>query len=138
VWIFEQLSGRLLKQGGGLLAIGYSGAGKGKNSPTEENIQNFGPIPEGFYDVQPPINSPIHGPFALPLLPDAGNCMFGRCGFMIHGDSLERPGEASEGCIVIARFAREMLYNGGDHRLQVVRQMLVTTNSMGQREGQEG
>ena len=57
---------------------------------------------------------------------------------MIHGDSLERPGEASEGCIVIARFAREMIYNGGDHRLQVVRQMLVTTNSMGQREGQEG
>lgn len=123
MWIFEQSSGRMLKQGGGLLATGYSGAGAGKNNATEETVQNYGPIPEGFYDVQPPIDSPKHGPFALPLLPDAGNHMYGRSAFLIHGDSIERPGQASEGCIVLPLFARQMIFNGGDHRLQVVKQI---------------
>jgi hypothetical protein len=117
----------MLKQGSGLLASGYSGAGVGKNAPTEENVQNVGPIPEGFYDVQAPFDSPTHGPFALRLLPDAGNAMFGRGGFLIHGDSIERPGQASEGCVILPRFAREIIWNGGDHRLQVVKELLTST-----------
>lgn len=125
-WVYEQLSGRMLKQGGGLLATGYSGAGNGKNNPTEEHVQNVGPLPEGFYDVQAPFDSPKHGPYALPLYPDAGNAMYGRSEFLIHGDSLERPGNASQGCIIMPRFAREMIWNGGDHRLQVVKQISVT------------
>jgi type VI secretion system (T6SS) effector TldE1-like protein len=126
-WIYEQITGRLISPLGGLMASGYSGAGVGKNNPTEENVQDAGPIPVGYYDMESPINSPIHGPFAIPLLPDANNFMFGRFGFLIHGDSLERPGDASEGCIIMPRFAREAIWNSTDHRLQVVRQLPTKT-----------
>lgn len=127
MWVYEQLTGRLISPTGGLMATGYSGAGSGKNNPTEENIRDVGPIPEGFYDIEPPENSPTHGPFALRLMPDVGNSMFGRSEFLIHGDSLESPGNASEGCIVIARFAREAIWNSVDHRLQVVRELPTKT-----------
>ena len=127
MWIYEQLTGRLISPAGGLMATGYSGAGSGKNNPTEENVQNVGPIPEGWYDIEQPEDSPTHGPFALRLLPDVGNNMFGRSEFLIHGDSIERPGQASEGCIIMPRFAREAIWNGGDHRLQVVREISTTT-----------
>jgi hypothetical protein len=122
MWTWSQSEGRMYGPTG-LLAEGYSGAGEGKNSPNEENVQNVGPIPEGFYDIEGPIDSPTHGPYALPLLPDAGNAMFGRSGFLVHGDSVERPGNASEGCIILPREARESIWNSGDHRLQVVRQV---------------
>jgi len=127
MWIYEQITGRLISPTGGLMATGYSGAGKGKNNPTEENVQNVGPIPVGLYDIEPPEDSPIHGPYALRLLPDAGNAMFGRSEFLIHGDSMERPGSASEGCIIMPRFARERIWDSGDHRLQVVREIPIQT-----------
>lgn len=126
-WVYEQLTGRLSLDGGSIIAIGYSGAGAGKNNPTEENMQNVGPIPEGLYDIEEPFDSPTHGPFALRLLPDTGNVMFGRSGFLIHGDSIERPGEASEGCIILPRIARQDIWDSGDHVLQVVREMATRT-----------
>lgn len=125
MWIYEQLTGRMTKQGSGIIATGYSGAGEGRNNPTEENIQNVGPIPEGFYDMQPPEDSDMHGPYVIRLLPDAGNSMYGRSGFLIHGDSKEHPGKASQGCIILPKFAREIMWQGGDHRLQVVKELLT-------------
>jgi hypothetical protein len=127
MWVWEQKTGRMLKNGAIVLATGYSGAAEGKNNPTEENVQNLGPIPEGFYDIEAPEDSPKHGPYALRLLPDAGNAMYGRSEFLIHGDSIERPGAASEGCIIMPHFARQMIWNGGDHRLQVVRELPTQT-----------
>jgi hypothetical protein len=120
LWTWEQSTGKMYGPTG-LLAEGYSGAGEGKNNPTEENVQDVGPIPEGFYDMEPPIDSPKHGPYAIPLLPDADNQMFGRSEFLIHGDSIESPGFASEGCIILPKFARERIWESSDHRLQVVR-----------------
>jgi Protein of unknown function (DUF2778) len=125
-WIYEQKTGRIFGSNG-WLSTGYSGAGQGKNNPNEENVQNVGPIPEGFYDIEAPEDSPTHGPYALRLLPDAGNNMYGRSEFLIHGDSIERPGRASEGCIIIPRSARETIWESGDHRLQVVEERLITT-----------
>jgi Protein of unknown function (DUF2778) len=127
MWLFESSTGRLVKQGTGLLATGYSGAGAGKNCPTEENVQNVGPIPEGFFDMQAPVDSPEHGPYAIFLLPDVENTMFGRSRFWVHGDSEEHPGDASQGCIVMPRFAREAMWQGGDHRLRVVKDLLTKT-----------
>ena len=40
----------------------------------------------------------------MPLIPSPTNEMFGRSEFLIHGDSLEHPGAASEGCIILPRF----------------------------------
>lgn len=127
MWLYEQTSGRMIKKGSGVIATGYSGAGIAKNSPSMENIQNVGPIPEGFYDMEEPVNSPEHGPYSIRLLPDVENVMYGRSHFWIHGDSLERPGKASMGCIILPRFAREIMWQGGDHRLRVVSELLTKT-----------
>jgi hypothetical protein len=123
MWTYVQISGELVAPGGEIVATGYSGFGAGKNNPTDENVQNVGPIPEGFYDAQTPADSPTHGPFAIFLLPDADNQMFGRSEFYMHGDSIEHPGAASLGCIIQPLAAREAFWNSGDHRLQVVKQI---------------
>lgn len=126
MWVYEQLTGRMTKDGGTVLARGYSGAGEGKNNPTEENVREVGPIPEGFYDIEEPIWSDKLGPYVMALFPDAGNHMYGRSAFYIHGDSKENPGHASEGCIILPRFAREVIWQSTDHRLQVVKEIAQT------------
>jgi len=117
---YIQLSGQWLDPTGKLLATGYSGLGLAKNEPSYEMVPDTGPIPQGVYHIEAPINSPTHGPFAMPLEADDGNEMFGRSGFMIHGDSLEHPGAASEGCIILGRPFREAIWASGDHQLQVI------------------
>lgn len=99
---------------------GYSGNGNGKNNPAMQNVENVGPLPQGLYGIESPINSPKHGPTALPLVPDPKNTMFGRSEFLIHGDSVEAPGCASEGCIVMAKIVRELIWQSGDHDLTVL------------------
>lgn len=56
----------------------------------------------------------------LPLTP-IGHNAHGRTGFFIHGDSVARPGTASEGCIVLPHDVRVRLNAGTDKTLQVVR-----------------
>lgn len=119
MWIYEQGTGRISRNNA-MLAIGYSGKGTGQNNPAMQNIPNVGPLPQGMFTIEAPIDSPTHGPFALPLAPDPENEMYGRSEFLIHGDSIQHPGEASEGCIIAQRFARERIWESGDHRLQVV------------------
>jgi hypothetical protein len=50
-----------------------------------------------------------------------GHNAHGRTGFLIHGDSRRNPGNASEGCIILNRSAREAIANSGDATLEVVR-----------------
>lgn len=106
---------------GRVIAHGYAGCGLGKNKPDMQRVRNTGPIPCGWYTVEAPFNSATHGPHAMRLSPDPFNEMFGRSAFMIHGDSISRPGEASEGCIVLARLIRQDIWATPDqHRLLVV------------------
>lgn len=120
MWTYEQKTGRLVNAAGALVATGYSGAPAGKNNPDMQNVQAVGPIPQGEYTVGTPFNAATHGPFAMHLNPYPSNEMFGRSGFLMHGDSLEHPGAASEGCIIMPRAIRETVWNSNDHRLQVV------------------
>jgi hypothetical protein len=46
--------------------------------------------------------------------------MFGRTGFLIHGDSLQHPGRASNGCIILPRPIRDRIAASGDDQLTVV------------------
>lgn len=110
----------------GILATGYSGAMGYKNDPAMQHIENKGPIPCGRYTIGAPRNTTTHGPYVLPLTPDENNVMFGRSEFRIHGDSIERPGFASEGCIILPKFARERIWESGDRDLQVVRELEMT------------
>lgn len=118
-WRYEQVTGRLLRDGF-RMAIGYSGAGEGKNNPAMQDVHNVGPLPRGAYTIGEPSDTKTHGPYVLHLTPDASNEMFGRSGFLIHGDSIVAPGTASEGCIVLGRLVRQTIWDSGDHWLEVV------------------
>lgn len=104
----------------GLHHQAYSGKGEYKNQPSAQHIQNFGPIPCGAYRIGDHVDTVTHGPFVLPLTPDSANVMFGRAGFLIHGDSVVAPGTASEGCIIVDRVTRGKIAASGDRELQVL------------------
>jgi hypothetical protein len=85
---------------------GYAGRGPGKNNPEAERLRNVGPLPRGSYLVYPPVYHPRLGPMAFLLHPVPTNAMYGRSGFLIHGDSPTKPGQASRGCIILGPAAR--------------------------------
>jgi hypothetical protein len=118
-WTWDQSLG-ILSYGANEIGRGYSGSDLGKNNPQYESIPSTGPIPQGAYTIQAPVDDPHMGPFALGLTPDPDQDMYGRAGFFIHGDSIEHPGQASEGCIILSRAVREQIWSSGDTRLQVV------------------
>ena len=119
-WTYSQKTGEL-QQDGKPVATGYSGAGDGKNNPALENVHNVGPIPQGHWTiVGPPVNTTEHGPYVLSLKPAPETPTFGRDGFLLHGDSKESPGCASQGCIIMPRAVREQVWKSHDPELKVV------------------
>lgn len=119
-WTYAQKTGDL-EQDGRHVATGYSGAGDGKNNPNMQQVRNVGPIPEGDWTITgPPVNTEDHGPYVLLLNPTAETETFGRSGFLMHGDSKEHPGGASEGCVILPRAVREKVWTSGDRDLKVV------------------
>lgn len=119
-WIYEQSTGKMFDPNGVLAGTGYSGSPEGKNNSLMQAVHDVGPIPVGWYTLQGPVDSHVHGKYAIPLEPDQLNEMFGRTGFMCHGDSLVNPGGASEGCIIMPHETRVAMWESNDHRLQVV------------------
>lgn len=122
MWTYEQATGILRNPNGGVAGSGYSGAGAGKNNPELENIVDVGPIPTGLYTIGEMYDATNegHGPDALPLTPDTENQMYGRSGFLMHGDSIAHPGSASEGCIIQALAVRIVVNSSSDKRLCVI------------------
>ena len=124
-WTYVQSTGELQRYDAHV-ANGYSGAGAGKNNPDLEHIHNVGPIPQGDWKiVGPPVNSEKHGPFVLRLEPAHETETFGRAGFLMHGDSKDAPGKASQGCVILPRAVREQVWNSGDQDLKVVAEIQV-------------
>jgi len=120
MWTYAQKTGELL-QDGQHVAGGYSGFDNGKNNPDMQAVPDVGPIPQGEWTiVGPPVNTAGHGPYVLRLEPAHGTNTFGRSGFLMHGDSIEAPGCASHGCVIMPRAVREQVWNSGDRELQVV------------------
>jgi Protein of unknown function (DUF2778) len=120
MWTYSQKTGALLHHGE-QVATGYSGFDDGKNNPDMQAIHNVGPIPQGAWMiVGPPMNTPDHGPYVLRLEPADGTNAFGRSGFLMHGDSIESPGCASHGCIIMPRNIREQVWASGDTELEVI------------------
>ncbi len=119
-WEYSQSSGKLTR-GGVFIATGYSGAPEGKNDPLKAALHNVGPIPQGRYTIGAVrMQTESHGPYVLPLTPASTNQMFGRSGFLVHGDSKKTQGRASQGCIILSRSTREAIYESGDRNLTVV------------------
>jgi hypothetical protein len=119
-WTYFQKSGELA-QDGNKIATGYSGAGAGKNNPEMQDVHNVGPIPQGDWTIYgPPVDTNTHGPYVLKLTAAPKTETFGRSGFLMHGDSKEHPGTASQGCIIVPRKVREQVWESGDRDLKVV------------------
>jgi hypothetical protein len=118
MWSYSQSTGELTHDGV-QVGTGYSGLGSGKDNPALENVPDVGPVPEGEWTIGPPEDSPELGPHVMALEPKPGTETFGRSGFFIHGDSLEHPGQASHGCIVMPFPVREQISASGDTDLTV-------------------
>ncbi|HUK26151.1 MAG TPA: tlde1 domain-containing protein [Terriglobales bacterium] len=125
MWTYVQKTGELLHDGAHE-AFGYAGYNdpltgqQGKNNPDLQSVHEVGPIPVGTYAIGGPEDTLTHGPFVLPLTPDPANQMFGRSGFLIHGDSVVEPGTASRGCIIMGRPTRNDVWQSGDRALRVI------------------
>lgn len=112
---YSQSTGRLT-QDGELIAVGYSGAGPGRDSPELQAVHNVGPIPQGKYSIGPEFDAPVQGPCVMRLTP-VGHDALGRTGFMIHGDNAAH--DASTGCIVLPPEARHEIAASPDRELEV-------------------
>lgn len=120
LWQYNQLTGELIRNGQ-VVGTGYSGsrANGGLNNPAMEHLRDVGPIPTGRWQIGSPFNHEKKGPLTMPLTP-IGHAAHGRTGFLIHGDSLSNPGNASEGCIVLPPEVRETLADSGINILEVI------------------
>jgi len=119
MWTYNQSNGTFSRDGQ-VAGQGYSGFGVGKNNPSLQNLADIGPIPQGVYEIGPPQDTATHGPHVMALTPADETDTFGRGGFLIHGDSVEHPGIASHGCIILPRDLRDAISSSGDTQLQVV------------------
>ena len=123
-WFYEQNTGKQYDPEGILEGTGYSG-GQAGNAPYAinnhylQNVRGVGPIPCGIYRFGTPTDGTHLGPFAIPLIPDEDNNMFGRSAFYIHGDNFSLNHSASDGCIVHMRSLREKMWNSSNHVLLV-------------------
>lgn len=93
-----------------LTCNGYAGNGAGLNNPAAQNQPNVGPLPRGDYTVG--AANTRRGAETRPLTPNANNNMFGRSGFLIHGDNRAQNNTASEGCIIVPRDCRSQIPTG--------------------------
>jgi Protein of unknown function (DUF2778) len=123
MWKFEQSTGILLTPSNEFAAKGYAGGNCGKNpeginNPAMQNVKSIGPLPCGLYSFGEPVLQSHLGPFAIPLIPDPSNEMFGRGSFYVHGDTTPS-GNASEGCVIMPRAIRNAMWASDDHQLIV-------------------
>ena len=117
-WTYSQSSGDL-SHDGQHIATGYSGHAEGLNNPALQDDHGIGPIPQGSYTIGPASVHPGKGPVVMALDPAPANNMFGRDGFLIHGDTAALDHSASHGCIILARPFREQIANSSDRTLIV-------------------
>ncbi len=122
MWTYKQSTGILTASDGTEYDGGYSGHGEGVNTPSMQDVPDVGPIPQGFYTIANWHTDPEKGPLVAELIPDAENEMFGRSGFLMHGDLVGKVGLrlASHGCIIEPHGTRMTVHNSGDGRLQVI------------------
>ena len=120
MWTYSQSTGRLVNAMGETRAHGYSGCGDAKNRPECQDKKCEGPIPQGKWTIIALFDSKDHGPFCLRLAPQDPHSTFGRSGFLVHGDSVKFPGEASQGCIILPRRVREEIWRSEDIELEVI------------------
>lgn len=94
-----------LSRDGKHMAVGYSGAGAGRNNPNFEQVHSIGPTPRGAYalTLEPAGSHPRLTDPVFRLHPKPGNPEQ-RPGLLIHGDNATHT--ASEGCTILDHATR--------------------------------
>ena len=125
MFIYIQKTGELIRDSR-VVAFGYSGGNcgqnpEGKNNPGLQDKHCIGPIPAGEWEIQgPPHDHPHLGKYVLRLMPREHTETFGRSDFYIHGDRVDAPGTASEGCVIFDRITRVHIWESGDRCFYVL------------------
>ena len=91
-----------------LVGYGYSGAVMALNDIHKSNIEMVGPLPAGTYVIENVYDDSRRGNHTCVLRPHPDNKMYGRSGFLIHGDTLSESHNASDGCIITTFAVRSM------------------------------
>jgi hypothetical protein len=117
-FIFRQSTGAFLDPNGLTLETGYSGRSEGRCNAAMQDCKGIGPIPQGGYRIGLGFTDIHKGPVVMRLTPDAANVMFGRAGFLIHGNNAAN--DASEGCIILGHATRVTVDQSADKRLLVM------------------
>ncbi len=119
MWSYSQTTGALTDNDGTFVGTCYSGRGAGRDNPAYQDAIGTGPVPQGRYHISQPFETDTlkHPVFRLLPLPETE--VFGRCGFLIHGDNADH--NASHGCIVADHNIRMCLEISGDNELEVTR-----------------
>jgi len=93
----------------------YSGKGRCKNNPDCNSKRHWGPLPTGWWMIGEPYASPKGTPTRR-LIPLPGNSVYGSGrdanSFLAHADSIDDPGNASEGCLITPPWIRELIPTG--------------------------
>jgi RHS repeat-associated protein len=128
-WIYQQSTGNLYHQPTNpsslvlVSAGGYAGHGIGVNNPSLDSIPNIGPIPQGTYTIGPQqtivTGTGVVLQGAMKLIPNDGNWMYGRAGFLIHGGNMQSQ-TSSAGCVIQPRNIRDLIGKSNDKLLEVV------------------
>jgi Protein of unknown function (DUF2778) len=120
MWKYSQSTGNLTAPDGTVVGQGYSGNTSGLDNPAAQDQIGVGPIPQGSYTIRAFFNDlGGKGPMVAHLMPDPANEMYGRSGFMIHGDNPALNHTASDGCIILSRPLREVIASSSDRELMV-------------------
>lgn len=110
---------------GELIQSLYAGHGDGRNKPAMQGHAGMGPLPCGWYTIGPleATHTTTEGHTLIDsaaLVPDAGNEMFGRSGFRIHGRKSLVDRDASNGCPIQDHGPRMKVLTSPCRRLLVV------------------
>ena len=127
-WFYEQSTGEMahIDASGNIddVELGYAGNGTGLNNPSQQNLGDVGPPPQGVYIIGPQqLNVTQNGtrlPASMQLTPLPSNQMFGRGGFLIHGPHANDHFDSSNGCPVFNRPSRDAIGDSGDDCLGVI------------------
>jgi hypothetical protein len=91
-----------------IVGYGYSGQPSALNDIHRQNVQNVGPLPAGTYVINEIVDDIKRGKHTCVLVAAPTNKMYGRSGFLIHGDTEAEAHDASDGCIICPYLIRTM------------------------------
>ncbi|MBS3049858.1 tlde1 domain-containing protein [Enterobacter mori] len=117
VWVYKVSVHKFYLNGTYQFDADYSGRPGFWNDSANEYVSHKGPLPRGTYTIGPAFYHPKTRAMTMRLTPFIENQMCGRDAFMIHGNSVAHPQDASDGCIILNLSGRKTINDSSDKTL---------------------